>query len=214
MGVHLPGRHGLPARRERERRSRPSRRARLPSTLFRGVGDGGGAQGLSSAFRAGRDTSSLGRSGAERGGAVGAGPSAPRPSRVPVGGGEPSHCSGEGGGSVPGCACPPPPQTTGPSGLRHLSQAGWFLKGFRRLGFVCVCVRWGKGTLPISQNWLCFCRVVWEEEGTVVTVGVSELPWAVRRCEGFRRCSLKTDLPALGLVFLRSGQSGWEAAAW
>lgn len=21
---------------------------------------------------------------------------------------------------------------------------------------VCVCVRWGKGTLPISQNWLCF----------------------------------------------------------
>lgn len=151
---------------------------------------------------------------AERGEAVGAGPSAPRPSPVPVGGGEPSHCSGEGGGSVPGCACPPPPQTTGPSGLRHLSQAGWFLKGFRRLGFVCVCVRWGKGTLPISQNWLCFCRVVWEEEGTVVTVGVSELPWAVRRCEGFRRCSLKTDLPALGLVFLRSGQSGWEAAAW
>lgn len=40
---------------------------------------------------------------------------------------------------------------------------------------VCVCVRWGKGTLPISQNWL-FCRVVWEEEGAVVTVGVSELP--------------------------------------
>lgn len=78
---------------------------------------------------------------------------------------------------------------------------------------MCVC-EVGKRHTPDFPELAMFCRVVWEEEGAVVTVGVSELPWAVRRCEGFRRCSLKTDLPALGLVFLRSGQSGWEAAAW
>lgn len=151
---------------------------------------------------------------AERGGAVGAGPSAPRPSRVPVGGGEPSHCSGEGGGSVPGCACPPPPQTTGPVGAEAPVTGRLVSERISKVG-ICVCVcEVGKRHTPDFPELAMFCRVVWEEEGAVVTVGVSELPWAVRRCEGFRRCSLKTDLPALGLVFLRSGQSGWEAAAW
>lgn len=213
MGVHLPGRHGLPARRERERRSRPSRRARLPSTLFRGVGDGGGAQGLSSAFRAGRDTSSLGRSGAGRGG--GGGALRAQIFLCPRGGRGAFPLLRRGQRQCPWLRLPPSPSNHGAVGAVAPVTGRLVSERISKVGIcVCVCVRWGKGTLPISQNWLCFCRVVWEEEGTVVTVGVSELPWAVRRCEGFRRCSLKTDLPALGLVFLRGGQSGWEAAAW